>query len=57
MVPVPLKKLMEAKINDIPMQADDILFIPTSARKRMQARTADAAVQLATSVGIVAIRP
>jgi polysaccharide export outer membrane protein len=57
MVPVPLKKLMEAKINDMPMQADDILFIPTSARKRMQARTADAAVQLATSVGIVAIRP
>ena len=57
MVPVPLKKLMEAKANDMPMQADDILFVPTSARKRLQARSADAAVQLATSVGIVAIRP
>lgn len=57
MVPVPLKQLMEAKANDLPMNADDILFVPTSSRKRMQARTADAAVQLATSVGIIAVRP
>lgn len=56
-VPVQLKKLMEAKISDLPMQADDILFVPTSARKLLQARTADAAVQMATAVGIVAIRP
>ena len=47
-VPVQLKKLMEAK---------DILFVPTSARKLMQARTAEAAVQMATAAGIVAIRP
>lgn len=57
MVPVPLKQLMEAKTNDMPMQAEDILFVPTSSRKRMQARSAEAAVQLATSVGLVAIRP
>lgn len=56
-VPVQLKKLMEAKISDLPMEADDILFIPTSARKLMQARTAEAAVQMATAAGIVAIRP
>jgi polysaccharide export outer membrane protein len=56
-VPVQLKKLMEAKISDLPMQADDILFVPTSARKLLQARTAEAAVQMATTAGIVAIRP
>lgn len=56
-VPVQLKKLMEAKISDLPMEADDILFVPTSARKLMQARTAEAAVQMATAAGIVAIRP
>jgi len=39
------------------MQADDILFVPTSARKLLQARTAEAAVQMATTAGIVAIRP
>jgi polysaccharide export outer membrane protein len=56
-VPVLLKKLMEAKISDLPMQADDILFVPTSSRKVLQARTAQAAVQMATAVGVVAIRP
>jgi polysaccharide export outer membrane protein len=56
-VPVQLKKLMEAKISDLPMQADDILFVPTSSRKVLQARTAQAAVQMATAVGVVAIRP
>ena len=56
-VPVQLKKLMEAKISDLQMQADDILFVPTSARKLLQSRTAEAAVQMATAAGIVAIRP
>ncbi len=56
-VPVQLKKLMEAKISDLPMQADDILFVPTSARRLLQARTAEAVVQMATAAGIVAIRP
>jgi polysaccharide export outer membrane protein len=56
-VPVPLKKLLAAKANDMSMQADDILFVPTSSRKLMQARTAEAAVQIATTAGIVAIHP
>ena len=56
-VPVQLKKLMEAKISDLPMEAEDILFVPTSARRLMQVRTAEAAVQMATAAGIVAIRP
>ncbi|HKW16120.1 MAG TPA: polysaccharide biosynthesis/export family protein [Terriglobales bacterium] len=56
-VPVPLKKLMQAKANDLPMQADDILFVPTSSRKQMEARTAEAAAQLATAVGVVAVHP
>lgn len=55
--PVPLKKLLQAKANDIPMEADDILFIPTSARKLMEGRTAEAAVQLATSATLIAVRP
>jgi polysaccharide biosynthesis/export protein len=56
-VPVQLKKLMEAKISDLPMEADDILFVPTSARRVMQVRTVEAAAQMATAAGIVAIRP
>jgi len=56
-VPVPLKKLLQAKASDIPLQADDILFVPASAKKVLSGRTADAAFQMATTAAIVAIRP
>lgn len=56
-IPVPLKKLLQAKIADVPLHADDILFVPASARKMMAGRTADAALQMATMVGVVAIHP
>jgi polysaccharide export outer membrane protein len=53
--PVELKKMLQAKTADIPMQADDILFVPSSTRKVVIARTTEAAVQAATAVSIVAI--
>jgi polysaccharide biosynthesis/export protein len=52
--PVQLKKILEAKAPDVPMQADDILFVPTSTEKIIAARTLEAAIQAATAVGIVA---
>jgi len=42
---------------DISLQAEDILFVPTSARKVLGSRTAEAALQMATAVSVVAIRP
>jgi polysaccharide biosynthesis/export protein len=56
-IPVSLKKLLQAKSNDVPLQADDILFVPTSARKVLSGRTAEAALQMATAVSIIAIHP
>jgi polysaccharide export outer membrane protein len=56
-IPVPLKKLLEAKATDVPLEAEDILFVPTSARKIVSGRTAEAALQLATAASIIAIRP
>ena len=55
--PVHLKQILEAKAPDVPMQADDILFVPTSAQKVIAARTLEAAIQAATAVGIVAAVP
>jgi polysaccharide export outer membrane protein len=52
--PVHLKQILEAKAPDMPMQADDILFVPTSAQKVVAARTLEAAIQAATAVSIVA---
>jgi polysaccharide biosynthesis/export protein len=55
--PVRLKQILEAKAPDMPMQADDILFIPTSAEKVIMGRTVDAAMQAVTAASIVAVHP
>src|SRR5438270_12922058 len=36
---VEIKKMLEAKIPDMPLQADDILFVPVSGGKIFAART------------------
>jgi polysaccharide export outer membrane protein len=55
--PIELKKILEAKAQDIPMSADDILFVPSSTRKIVGKRGIDAAIQMALAVSIVAVRP
>jgi len=52
---VELKKILRAKAPDVAMQADDILFVPTSAAKAFAGRTFEAAMQAATAASIVAI--
>jgi len=49
-LPVPLKKLMHAKTMDISVQADDIIFVPTSRMK--QVLNAGALASVATTVAI-----
>jgi polysaccharide export outer membrane protein len=56
-VPVSLKKLLQAKVSDVPLQAEDILFVPTSSKKIISGKTAEAVMQMATAASIVAIRP
>jgi polysaccharide biosynthesis/export protein len=52
---VPLKKVLEAKLPDIQMKPDDILFVPTSAFKSAVHTDASIAIQ-ASSLGLVAAR-
>ncbi len=52
---VELKKILRAKAPDITMQADDILFVPTSATKVFAGRAVDVAVQAAAAASIVAL--
>ena len=56
-IPVSLKKILQAKAGDVPLQADDILFVPGSVRKIVSGRTAEAALQMATAASLIAIRP
>jgi polysaccharide export outer membrane protein len=52
---VELKKILRAKAPDVTMQADDILFVPTSAARAFAGRTFEAAMQAATAASIVAV--
>lgn len=53
--PIPLKKILAAKAPDLPMQPEDVLFVPGSASKSAAARGLEAVLQAATAVGVVAI--
>jgi polysaccharide export outer membrane protein len=52
-IPVQLSKIMSAKDKDIPLQADDIVFVPSSAARSAARKTVDTAIQLATGVTLI----
>jgi len=54
---VEIKKMLEAKAPDVPLQADDILFVPLSRGKIMVARTFEAAMSVATAMALYTVRP
>jgi polysaccharide biosynthesis/export protein len=47
-IPVDLRTILTGKIPDIPLTADDILFVPTSKAKAVGFRALDALAQMAT---------
>jgi polysaccharide export outer membrane protein len=53
--PIPLKKILAAKSPDIPMQAEDVLFVPGSASRSAAVRGLEAVLQTATALSIVAV--
>jgi len=54
---VQLKKMLEAKVPDVTLQGDDILFVPVSEGKLVAGRTIEAAMTMATAVSIYAVHP
>jgi len=51
-IPVDLRSIRLGKAPDVPMQSDDILFVPSSAPKKAALRAIEAAVQMGTGVVI-----
>ncbi len=49
--------MLQAKVADMPLKADDILFVPSSTAKAIASRTVEFGVQAANAATIVAIRP
>ncbi len=54
---IEIKKMLEAKMPDVTLQADDILFVPISGAKVVAARSFEAAMAMATAVSIYAVHP
>jgi polysaccharide export outer membrane protein len=54
---VPLKKMLRAKAPDIPLEANDILFVPVSGAKMAASRGLETALALTTAVTIYAVHP
>ncbi len=55
-LPLPLKDMLSSKSPDIHLQAEDIIFVPSSAAKSAGRRSLEAIVQAATGVAIYGIR-
>jgi polysaccharide biosynthesis/export protein len=49
-IPVPLDKILVSKAPDMPMQANDILFVPSNKGKQAAARSVDVAIALASGL-------
>jgi polysaccharide export outer membrane protein len=47
---IDLKKIMSSKAPDIPLHADDILYVPNSLTKAVTARSIEAAVGIGTGL-------
>jgi len=51
-IPVDVKKILTGKTADVPLRADDILFVPASVPKKAAIRTIEAAIQVGTGYAI-----
>jgi polysaccharide export outer membrane protein len=51
-MPVDVSKILEGKIPDLPLEPEDILFIPSSAPKKAALRAMEAAIQMGTGIVI-----
>ncbi len=51
-IPVDLTKVLNGQLKDVPLQPQDIVFIPGSAAKRASLRAIEAAIQMGTGVAI-----
>jgi polysaccharide biosynthesis/export protein len=52
---IALNKILQAKAPDVAMKADDVLFVPSSARKVAVYRGTEAIMQSATALSIIAL--
>ena len=52
---VDLNAMLAGKTNDVPLLANDILFVPTSGKKAATVRTVEALIGMGSSIGTGAV--
>lgn len=50
--PIELNKILQGKLPDVPLQPEDILFVPSSAPKKAATRAIEAFIQAGTGIAI-----
>lgn len=55
-IPVNIRKILRQQAPDVPVYANDVLYVPDSTGKRAFARGLTAALQVATSLAILGVR-
>ncbi|MEQ1949282.1 MAG: polysaccharide biosynthesis/export family protein [Bryobacteraceae bacterium] len=55
-IQIDLQKIMSSRAADVPLQPEDILFVPTSASRNIAIRTAEAAIQVGTGLALYSVR-
>ncbi len=51
-IPINLKKLLAGKADDLPLQHDDILFVPNSTSKSVLIRGTETAISIGSGIAI-----
>lgn len=51
-IPLELKKMLQAKVPDVRLQAEDIVFVPPSAAKNVGVRTLQSVINIASGVAV-----
>jgi polysaccharide export outer membrane protein len=54
---IQIKKMLEAKVPDVQLQADDILFVPVSGGKILASRSFETTLSIATAMTLYTVRP
>lgn len=49
-IPVDLRKILDGRAADVPLQADDVLFVPNNVPRSVTMRTVETAIQLGTGI-------
>jgi len=51
-IAINLNKILQGRSPDVPMQPNDILFVPASGSKKVAVRALEAAIQVGTGIAI-----